>query len=65
MADPERLCVVSVGCPRCGTRPALRFSAWLVEWLGAEDPARRVASYKCQRRDCGTIYDIAAGSFRR
>ena len=64
MSDRERLCAVNVGCPACGTRPALRVSAWLVERIAGEEPSRRVASYKCQRRGCGAIYDISAGALR-
>ena len=64
MADRERLCAVGVGCPACGTRPALRLSAWLVERFEGEEPSRRIASYRCQRRGCGVIYDIALGALR-
>jgi hypothetical protein len=60
--ERERLCGVPASCPACGARPALRLSAWLVERLRAEDPRRRVGSYKCQRRSCGRIYDILAGA---
>lgn len=65
MADRERLCAVSVGCPVCGTRPALRVSAWLVERVAGEEPARRLASYKCHRRGCGAIYDLAVEAIRQ
>ena len=64
MTDRERLCAVTVGCPACGTRPALRLSEWLAERVGEEERARRLATYKCHRRGCGMIYDIAAGALR-
>jgi hypothetical protein len=63
-AERERMCRVLASCPACGARPALRVSAWVVERLREEDPGRRVASYQCQRRSCGTIYDIPAGAVR-
>ena len=65
MTDRERLCAVNVGCPACGARPALRVGAWLVERMREEEPARRLASYRCQRRGCGTIYDIPVGALRQ
>jgi hypothetical protein len=64
MLQPERLYGVLASCPRCGARPALRLSGWLLERVRHEDPHRRAASYKCQRRSCGAIYDILAGAVR-
>lgn len=58
----ERVVAPMTGCPRCGTRPALRVSGWVVEKLVGEPPERRVESYRCQRRNCGAIYDITAGA---
>ena len=64
MLQPERLYGVLASCPSCGARPALRLSGWLLEQVAREDPHRRAASYKCQRRSCGAIYDILAGAVR-
>ena len=64
MTEGERMCAAKVGCPGCGTRPALRVSAWVVERMAGEDGSRRVVSYKCHRRGCGMIYDIPAGALR-
>ena len=60
----ERITAPASACPRCGTRPALRVEEWVVERLGGEPAERRVGSYKCQRRNCGMIYDITAGALR-
>ena len=64
MTERERMCAAKEGCPACGARPALRVSAWLVERIGEEERTRRAASYRCQRRGCGLIYDIPAGALR-
>jgi hypothetical protein len=64
MTERERMCAAKVGCPACGARPALRLSEWLVERIEGDEPSRRVASYRCQRRGCGVIYDILAGSLQ-
>ena len=64
MTERERMCAANVGCPACGTRPALRVSGWLVERIAGEDPSRRLLSYRCQRRGCGTIYDLLVGALR-
>ena len=58
----ERATAPTSGCPRCGTRPALRVEEWVVRRLEGEPPGRRVGSYKCQRRNCGMIYDITTGA---
>ena len=60
----ERVTAPVSGCPRCGTRPALRVEGWVVARLDGEPADRRVGSYKCQRRNCGMIYDITAGALR-
>lgn len=64
MLQPERMYGVLASCPRCGARPALRVSGWVLERMVDEDPQRRAASYKCQRRSCGEIYDVTAGALR-
>jgi hypothetical protein len=64
MLQPERMYGVLASCPECGARPALRLSGWVVERVAVEEPGRRVATYKCQRRSCGAIYDILAGAAR-
>ncbi|MDB4948892.1 MAG: hypothetical protein JWM27_1541 [Gemmatimonadetes bacterium] len=56
---------LSASCPRCGSRPAMRITRPLVAALGAEPGTRRLATYQCQRRGCGAVYDLAAEAFRR
>jgi hypothetical protein len=58
----DRLYAAMAGCPRCGTRPALRLSGWVVQKVAGEPSERKVGSYKCQRRNCGIIYDLTAGA---
>ncbi len=60
----ERLRAPVVSCPRCGSRPAFRVSEDLVARLEGLAPEARVASYKCQRRACGEIYDVPAAACR-
>jgi hypothetical protein len=51
-------------CPRCGSRPALRLTGSLVAALQAQPAERRMATYQCQRRGCGAVYDLPAAAFR-
>ncbi|HET6765359.1 MAG TPA: hypothetical protein VFH27_16850 [Longimicrobiaceae bacterium] len=51
-------------CPRCGSRPALRLTGTLVAALQEQPAGRRMATYQCQRRGCGAVYDLAAEAFR-
>ena len=67
MKNPDRsgstrLRTPRVSCPGCGSRPALRITEALMELLRESPPERRMASYQCQRRGCGTIYDLTAAS---
>lgn len=59
-----RLLTPAVSCPRCGSRPALRVSEPLVERVADLPPGERVASYRCQRRGCGEIYDVPVAACR-
>jgi DNA-directed RNA polymerase subunit RPC12/RpoP len=63
-SEREVLRAPVVSCPACGSRPALRVSQWVGETTKDEPPERRVASYKCQRRGCGAIYDITVQALR-
>lgn len=60
-----RLRRLAAGCPRCGSRPALRVTALLVAAVGGQPPTARVATYQCQRRGCGTVYDLTALACQR
>ena len=51
-------------CPRCGSRPALRLTEPLVAAVAGQPATRRMATYQCQRRGCGAVYDLAAEAFR-
>lgn len=59
-----RLLHPAVSCPRCGSRPALRVSEEAVQRVSGLDPGERVGTYKCSRRNCGTIYDIPAAAYQ-
>lgn len=63
-SERERLIPVMASCPACGARAALRLSGWVLERVGEEDVRRRVGSYRCRRRGCGTIYEIAVAALR-
>lgn len=65
--EPEsgRMRAPAVSCPRCGSRPALRVSEPLIERVEDLPPEQRVASYKCQRRTCGEIYEIPAAAYQK
>jgi hypothetical protein len=61
---PSRLYRLSASCPRCGTRPALRVTRDAVENASEQPPATRLGTYQCQRRGCGTIYDLTASAYQ-
>jgi len=52
-------------CPRCGSRPALRVSEAAVRLADGAAPQERLVTYQCQRRGCGTIYDVTAAGFQK
>ena len=60
-----RLLRLAASCPRCGSRPAVRVSAEVVQALAAHAPESRLATYQCQRRRCGAIFDLAARAFQQ
>lgn len=66
-ADPGggRLLRLAASCPRCGSRPAVRVSAEVVQALAAHTPGARLATYQCQRRRCGAIFDLTAHAFQQ
>ena len=55
---------LSVTCPKCGTRPALRLERHVLGVLAAHPDGQRLATYQCQRRGCGTVYDVPSEAFR-
>ena len=61
--DPEVLLRPAAACPRCGARPAMRVTAAMVEALRGRPDDERVATYQCQRRGCGAVYDLTAGAY--
>jgi hypothetical protein len=63
--DPEVLLRPAAACPRCGARPAMRVTAALVHALRDRPADERVATYQCQRRGCGAVYDLTAGAYLR
>lgn len=60
----ERLLRVAASCPRCGARPALRITAAAAKAAESRPPTARMGTYQCQRRGCGTIYDLTAGAYQ-
>lgn len=60
-----RLLRLSASCPRCGSRPAVRVSGDVVQALAAHAPDARLATYQCQRRRCGAIFDLVARAFQQ
>ncbi len=61
-AEGGRLLRPAASCPRCGARPAMRVTAAMVRALAGEDAGTRLATYQCQRRGCGAIYDLSVGA---
>lgn len=61
---PGRLLRLAASCPRCGSRPAVRVAAEVVHALAAHAPQARLATYQCQRRRCGAIFDLTARAFQ-
>ena len=62
---PGRLLRLAASCPRCGSRPAVRVAAEVVQAVAAHDPQARLATYQCQRRRCGAIFDLTARAFQQ
>jgi hypothetical protein len=60
-----RLLRLASSCPRCGSRPAVRVSPEVVQALSAHPPETRLATYQCQRRRCGAIFDLVARAFQQ
>ena len=63
--DPEVLLRPAAACPRCGARPAMRVTAAMVHALRDRPANERVATYQCQRRGCGAVYDLTADAYLR
>jgi hypothetical protein len=60
-----RLLRPAAACPRCGARPAMRVTQVMVHALDGQPAGARVATYQCQRRGCGAIYDISVAAYLR
>lgn len=60
-----RLLRPAATCPRCGARPALRITPLLVAAVAGQPAGARVATYQCQRRGCGAVYDLTAQACQR
>ncbi|HEU0301936.1 MAG TPA: hypothetical protein VFR37_20950 [Longimicrobium sp.] len=63
--DGSRLLRLAASCPRCGSRPAVRFTPEVVQALAHHPPHARLATYQCQRRRCGAIFDLTARAFQQ
>ncbi len=63
--DARPLLRLAAVCPRCGSRPALRVTEELVRALKEAPGETRLGTYQCQRRGCGTIYDLVAEAYHR
>jgi len=60
-----RLLRLAASCPRCGSRPAMRVAPEVVQALAAHPSGARLATYQCQRRRCGAIFDLTARAFQQ
>lgn len=58
-----RLLRVAAACPRCGARPAMRVTHGMVRALAGHAADERVATYQCQRRGCGAVYDLTVSAY--
>ena len=63
--DGGRLLRPAASCPRCGARPAMRVTTAMVRVLAGQEAGVRLATYQCQRRGCGAIYDLCVGAYLR
>ena len=54
---------IAVECPGCKGRPALRVTPDALLAMAHVAPDTRIATYKCQRRRCGRVYDITAAHY--
>lgn len=61
---PGRLLRLAASCPRCGSRPAVRVAPEVVQGVATYPPEARLATYQCQRRRCGAIFDLTARAFQ-
>ena len=61
--DADALLRPAAACPRCGARPAMRVTAAMVQALRGRPASERVATYQCQRRGCGAVYDLTAHAY--
>lgn len=61
---PERLLRLRSACPRCGSRPALRVTSTAVRAVAQHPPGVRLATFQCQRRRCGAVFDLTAGALQ-
>jgi len=59
-----RLLRLGVSCPRCGSRPALRVTEDAVRAVAHHPPGERLGTYQCQRRQCGTVYELTAAAYQ-
>lgn len=64
-ADSLRLLRLAASCPRCGSRPAVRVTAAVVQAMLRHPPDARMATYQCHRRRCGAIFDLPARAFQQ
>ena len=60
-----RLLRLGASCPRCGSRPAVRITPEVARALAHHPPEARLATYQCQRRRCGAIFDLLARAFQQ
>lgn len=63
--ESPRLLRLAASCPRCGSRPAVRVTGEVAQALAHHAPEARLATYQCQRRRCGAIFDLTARAFQQ
>ena len=70
MNAEQRLYLLDVQCPRCGSPPRVRATAKQIEKWGLDAPHELVQTYQCswemgRGRPCNAIYALTAGAFQR
>ena len=59
-----KLLRLAIVCPQCGSRPAMRITETLKQAVLNETPTKALATYQCQRRGCGYVYEVPARAYQ-
>lgn len=58
-----RLLRLNARCPACGAPPAIRVTEAAVSDARFHAADKALATYQCQRRRCGTVYELRASAY--